>query len=237
MPVTCFTPYTGPIPTVVHLHGGEDQSTSDGVPEGWFTNTGLHGPGYSTASPTAANSAIYQYPNRQQSTTLWFHDHSLGITRINVFSGLAAFYFIRDQFDTGLASNPLGLPAGNQEIELMIQDRQFDTNGQLLFPDSNANPSPVDGPPSNPQIHPFWIPEFFGDTMLVNGRTWPFLNVEPRRYRFRFVNACNARFVRMGLVDASSGATGPALYQIGTDGGLLDAPVKLLGPARAGQQR
>ena len=226
-----FTPYTGPIPTVVHLHGGEDQSTSDGVPEGWFTNNGLHGPGYFTASPTSANAAIYQYPNRQQSTTLWFHDHSLGITRINVFSGLAAFYFIRDQFDTGLANNPLGLPAGNQEIELMIQDRQFDTNGQLLFPDSNANPSIVDGPPSNPQIHPFWIPEFFGDTMLVNGRTWPFLNVEPRRYRFRIVNACNARFVRMGLVDAASGNTGPAIYQIGTDGGLLDSPVKLLGLA------
>ena len=93
----------------------------------------------------------------------------------------------------------------------MIQDRQFDTNGQLLFPDSANNPSLVDGPPSNPQIHPFWIPEFFGDTMLVNGRTWPFLKVEPRRYRFRVVNGSNARFVRMGLVDANSGATGPAM--------------------------
>jgi FtsP/CotA-like multicopper oxidase with cupredoxin domain len=224
-----FDPYTGPLPTVVHLHGGEDQSTSDGVPEAWFTNNGLHGKGYFTASPTAANSAIYQYPNGQQATTLWFHDHTLGITRINVFSGLASFYFIRDQFDTGLVGNPLGLPAGNQEVELMIQDRQFDTNGQLFWPDSTADPSLVDGPPSNPQIHPFWIPEFFGDTMCVNGRTWPFLKVEPRRYRFRIVNGSNARFVRMGLVDASSGATGPAMFQIGTDGGLLDTPVKLLG--------
>ncbi len=111
----------------------------------------------------------------------------------------------------------------------MIQDRQFDTNGQLYFPDSNDDPSLVDGPPSNPQIHPFWIPEFFGDTMCVNGRTWPFLAVEPRRYRFRVVNGSNARFVRMGLVDASSGATGPAMWQIGTDGGLLDTPVQLLG--------
>ncbi|HEY7147181.1 MAG TPA: multicopper oxidase domain-containing protein [Streptosporangiaceae bacterium] len=140
--------------------------------------------------PFTPNAAIYFYPNKQQSTTLWFHDHTLGITRLNVLSGLAAFYFIRDQFDTGLASNPLALPAGAQEIELMIQDRQFDTNGQLLFPDSNNNPSPVDGPPSSPQIHPFWIPEFFGDTMCVNGRTWPFLAVQPRRYRFRVVNAC-----------------------------------------------
>jgi len=224
-----FTPYTGPIPTVVHLHGAEDQSTSDGVPEAWFTNNGLHGKGYFSLSPTAPNAAIYYYPNGQQATTLWFHDHTLGITRVMVLSGLAAFYFIRDQFDTGFASNALGLPAGSQEIELMIQDRQFDTHGQLLFPDSNANPSLVDGPPSNPQIHPFWIPEFFGDTMCVNGRTWPYLAVEPRRYRFRIVNAANARFVRMGLADSSSGAVGPPMYQIGTDGGLLDAPVKLLG--------
>jgi FtsP/CotA-like multicopper oxidase with cupredoxin domain len=222
-------PFTGPIPTVVHLHGAEVQSTSDGVPEGWFTSNGLHGKGYTTAAPTAPNSAVYTYPNNQQSTTLWFHDHALGVTRLNVYSGLAAFYFIRDQFDTGLANNPLRLPAGNQEIELMIQDRQFDTNGQLLFPDSADNPSLVDGPPSNPQIHPFWIPEFFGDTMLVNGRTWPFLKVEPRRYRFRIVNGSNARFVRMGLVDAHSGATGPAIYQIGIEGGLMDTPVKLPG--------
>lgn len=222
-------PFTGPVPTVVHLHGGENQSTSDGVPEGWFTSNGLRGKGYFTAAPTSANAAVYSYPNNQQATTLWFHDHALGITRINVYSGLTAFYLVRDQFDTGRADNPLRLPAGDQEIELMIQDRQFDTNGQLLWPDSANNPSLVDGPPSNPEIHPFWIPEFFGDTMLVNGRTWPLLTVEPRRYRFRIVNASNARFVRMGLVDAAGGTMGPAMFQIGTDGGLLDTPVTLLG--------
>jgi spore coat protein A, manganese oxidase len=223
--------YTGPIPTVVHLHGGEDQSTSDGVPEAWFTNNGLHGKGYYTYSPTSPNAAVYHYPNNQQATTLWFHDHTLGITRINVFSGMAAFYFLRDSYDTGLATNPLRLPAGNYEVELLIQDRQFDTNGQLLFPDSNDNPSLVDGPPSNPNIHPFWIPEYFGDVNAVNGRSWPYLKVEPRRYRFRFLNGSNSRFYRMGLVDAASGATGPAMYQIGSDGGLLDKPVKLLGQA------
>lgn len=152
-----FTLYAGPIPTAPHLHGGEVHSTSDGGPNAWFTNNGLHGTAYS-----------------------------------------------------GLASNPLGLPAGDQEVELVIQDRQFDTNGQLLFSDSTANQSLVDGAPSNPDIHPYWIPEFFGDTMLVNGRTWPYLAVEPRRYRFRFLNGSNARFLRMGLVDASSGSTGPA---------------------------
>jgi FtsP/CotA-like multicopper oxidase with cupredoxin domain len=216
---------------VVHLHGGETQSTSDGAPEAWFTNDGLHGPGYFSLEPTDPNAAIYDYPNEQQAATLWLHDHSLGITRINVFSGLAAFYLLRDQYDTGKRRNPLRLPTGDQEVELMIQDRQFDTNGQLLFPDGLTNPSPFHGPPSNRSIHPFWIPDFFGDTFVVNGRTWPFLNVEPRRYRLRIVNACNSRFVRMGLVDAASGAVGPPIWQIGTDGGLLDTPVKLLGLA------
>ncbi|MBO0804941.1 MAG: multicopper oxidase domain-containing protein [Nocardiopsaceae bacterium] len=226
-----FDPYYGPIPTVVHLHGGENMSTSDGAPEGWFTNTGVHGKGYTTTQSTAANSTVYHYPNGQQATTLWFHDHALGITRTNVLAGLAAFYLIRDSYDTGLANNPLKLPAGGYEVEMILQDRQFDTNGQLLWPDSTANPSLVDGPPSNPKIHPYWIPEFFGDVMCVNGKAWPYLAVEPRRYRFRFLDASNARFLRMGLVDASSGATGPAMYVIGTDGGLLDTPVKLAGNA------
>ena len=223
------SPFGGPIPMVVHLHGAEDPSAFDGAPEAWFTRDGRHGKGYSTLFATDPNAAVYQYPNGQQSTTLWFHDHTLGMTRVSVFSGLAAFYFIRDQFDTGQVDNPLRLPAGAQEIELMIQDRQFDTNGQLLFPDGPANPSLIDGPPGNPGLHPFWIPEFFGDAMCVNGRSWPHLDVEPRRYRFRVVNASNARFLRMGLVDSTSGAQGPPIWQIGTDGGLLDRPVKLLG--------
>ncbi len=213
----------------MHLHGGENSSSSDGVPEAWFTNNGLHGKGYSTVSSTSSNAAIYNYPNDQQATTLWFHDHALGITRINVFSGMAAFYFLRDQFDTGLANNPLGLPAGNQEIELMIQDRQFDTNGQLLFPDSNANPSLVDGPPSNPQIHPFWIPEFFGDTMWSTGPPGRSSRSSPAGTASGSSTPPTRGSSAWAWSDASSGALGPAMYQIGTDGGLLDTPVKLLG--------
>lgn len=227
-----FQPYQGTIPTVVHLHGAEVPSGSDGAPEAWFTQDGIHGKGYSSVFSTSKNAAIYQYPNTQQGTTLWFHDHALGMTRINVFSGLAAMYFLRDQFDTGRSDNPLRLPAGNQEVELVIQDRQFDTNGQLLFPDGTPadNPTGLNGGPPNPAAHPFWIPEFFGDTNVVNGRTWPFFNVEPRRYRFRMVNAANARFYQMALVDSASQAPGPAIWQIGTDGGLLDRPVKLNDP-------
>ncbi|HEX7736173.1 MAG TPA: multicopper oxidase domain-containing protein [Ktedonobacteraceae bacterium] len=227
-----FQPYQGTIPTVVHLHGAEVPSAFDGAPEAWFTQDGIHGKGYSSLFHTSGNAAVYRYPNTQQATTLWFHDHALGMTRINVFSGLAAMYLLRDQFDTGRSDNSLRLPAGNQEIELIIQDRQFDTNGQLLFPDGTPadNPTGLNGTPPNPGAHPFWIPEFFGDAIVVNGKTWPFLSVEPRRYRFRFLNASNARFYQMTLLDSSNQAPGPALWQIGTDGGLLDRPVKLSDP-------
>jgi FtsP/CotA-like multicopper oxidase with cupredoxin domain len=225
-----FNFYTGPIPTVVHLHGAEVQSFSDGQSNAWFTNDGRHGSAYFTAFNTSANAAVYEYPNKQQATTLWFHDHVLGMTRINVYGGLAAFYLIRDQFDTGESNNALRLPADKREIELMIQDRQFDVNGQLYFPDgTEADPNTVfNGDPPNPAIHPYWLPEFFGDVICVNGRSWPFLNVEPRRYRFRIVNGSNARFLRMTLADSRSlgAGSGPAIWQIGTDGGLLDRPVK-----------
>jgi FtsP/CotA-like multicopper oxidase with cupredoxin domain len=230
-----FKPYTGPIPGVVHLHGAEVPSAFDGVPEAWFTANGIHGRGFRSLVHAAPNAAVYRYPNSQPATCLWFHDHSLGITRINVFSGLAAFYLLRDEFDTGKPDNPMRLPSGNQEIELIIQDRFFDTNGQLRFPDGSNTAADLNGPPTNPSAHPFWIPEFFGDAMCVNGRTWPFLNVEPRRYRFRFLDACNARFLRMNLTLAAnaSSPTPPsavAFWQIGTDGGLLDRPVQLNKP-------
>jgi spore coat protein A len=230
-----FKPYTGPMPGVVHLHGGEVPSGVDGAPEAWYTSTGIHGRGYSTVSPAAANAAVFRYPNTQPATTLWFHDHALGLTRINVFSGLAAFYFVRDQYDTGQANNPLRLPAGGQEVELVIQDRMFDTSGQLRFADGSNPDADLNGAPPNPKTHPFWLPEFFGDAMAVNGRTWPYFRVEPRRYRLRFLNGCNARFLRMNLTDAANAASSTppsavALWQIGTDGGLLDRPVQLTRP-------
>jgi spore coat protein A, manganese oxidase len=220
--------YQGSIPTSVHLHGAEVASSFDGGPEQWFTSDGLHGKGYVTFASTGADAAIYHYPNSQPATTLWFHDHALGITRLNIFSGLVACYVVRDQYDTGRPDNPLGLPAGPQEVELIIQDRQFDDNGQMLF---------LNDTPPNPSIHPHWMPEFFGDTIVVNGKSWPYLDVEPRRYRFRMVNGSNARFYSMHLVDSSSKETGPAFWQIGTDGGLLDAPVKLNDPRNASSLR
>jgi spore coat protein A len=225
----CTQPYNGPVPAVVHLHGAEVPSQFDGHPEAWWTSGQLlKGRGFV--------SNTYTYPNSQQATTLWFHDHTLGVVRENVYAGLAGFYFIRDNRDTGLANNPITLPSGDQEVEMLLQDRQFDTQGQLYFPDSD-NPANLNGPPSNPDIHPYWVPEFFGDVITVNGKSWPKLAVQPRRYRFRIVNGSNARFYTLQMFNQQgvdmhvNGTPGPAIWQIGSDGGFFDNPVKLDDPA------
>jgi FtsP/CotA-like multicopper oxidase with cupredoxin domain len=230
----CLQPFAGPIPAVTHLHGQEVLSQYDGHPDAWWT------PGVAQRG-RAFFGTTYNYPNQQEATTLWFHDHSLGTVRLNVYAGLAGFYFLRDNRDTGATNNPITLPAGNYEHELMLADRQFDTNGQLYFPDSD-NPANLNGPPGNPDKHPFWIPEFFGDVITVNGKSWPTMSVEPRRYRFRFVNASNARFYTMQLFNQQgvdmhvNGPAGPAIWQIGSDGGFLNNPVQLANPANGNQQ-
>jgi spore coat protein A len=155
------------------------------------------------------------YGNTQEPGTLWFHDHALGSTRTNVYSGLEAFYLLRDA-----DREPRNLPAGPQEIELAFQDRQFDVNSQLFFPDGSGRDSAIsnlNGGPPNPDVHPFWIPEFIGDVSIVNGAPWPFLNVEPRRYRFRVLDASNARMYRLKFGAAK-------VYQIGADDNYLNAP-------------
>lgn len=225
----CLQPYAGPIPTVVHLHGNEVLSQYDGHPDAWFTpGLALKGAAFVTNT--------YNYVNTQEATTLWFHDHALGIVRLNVYAGLAGFYLIRDNRDTGLANNPITLPAGDQEAELMIQDRQFDSKGQFYFPDSD-NPANLNGPPANPNKHPYWVPEFFGDVITVNGKSWPVMEVEPRRYRIRWLNSSNARmyvlqmFNQAGVDMHQNGPAGPAIWQIGSDGGFFNNPVKLDDPA------
>jgi len=210
--------YGGPQPMTVHLHGGEVPSAFDGGPDTWFTpGKTFSGPGYVSDS--------YTYPNTQDATTLWFHDHVLGETRLNVYSGLAAFYFLRGAPESDVSP---ALPTGDYEVELVIQDRQFDTNGQLFFPDGNPAGAGLNGDPGNPTIHPYAIPEFFGDVMVVNGKSWPYMEVEPRRYRLRFLDGCNARMFALQLADKTgktSGPTVPTIWQIGSDGGLLDKPV------------
>jgi len=232
----CNQPYAGPIPTTVHLHGAEVLSQYDGHPDSWWT------PGQ-TIRGRAFVSSTFNYVNTQEATTLWFHDHALGVVRLNVYAGLVGMYFIRDNRDTGLANNPITLPAGAFESELLLADKQFDSNGQLLFPDGTPtdNPTGLNGGPGNPDKHPFWVPEFFGDVITVNGKSWPVMHVQPRRYRFRVVNASNARFYTMQMFNQSSnfgtnGPAGPSIWQIGSDGGFFNNPVQLANPANGNHQ-
>ena len=196
---------------VVHLHGACAMPDDDGYPEAWFTSHGEHGPRF--------NPKPSSYPNCQPSTALWYHDHALGITRLNVYAGLAGFYLIRDE-----AEKALNLPQGEFEIPLMLQDRLFHRDGSLYYP------KVVNGPAE----HPIWIQEFYGDMNCVNGKVMPFLEVEPRRYRFRILNAANSRFYHLRLFNSDS--TGkvesqsfdvPSFQQIGSDGGFLPAPLEL----------
>jgi spore coat protein A len=204
------------IRTVVHLHGHKVLPESDGYPEAWFTN------GFAKTGPFFEQ-RTYHYPNDQQATQLWYHDHALGITRLNNYMGLNGVYLLRDDQEADL-----DLPRGDFEIPLTIQDRTFNADGSLFYPSQDAD----EGPGGDTEIPPVWVPEFFGDAVLVNGKVWPFLEVEPRKYRFRILNSSNARFYHLTLNEADHrgkplGRRGPAFNQIGTDGGLLPAPVRL----------
>lgn len=190
--------------TVVHLHGSEVEPNSDGHPEAWFTND------FKQCGPRFENK-IYTYTNKQRPTALWYHDHAIGITRLNVYAGLAGMYIIRNAQEKALH-----LPSGKYEIPLVIQDKSFDPESQLDYPSTVTVPNP---PPDFPDVS--ITPGVAGDTIIVNGKAWPYLNVEQRKYRFRMLNASNERFYKMKL-DSNQ-----PFIQIGSDGGLLQKPVSL----------
>ena len=190
---TRLTPFGNEVRVMTHLHGGFVAGNSDGNPAATPNGFG----------PNEAQSVLYT--NQQPASLLWFHDHGLGATRLNVFAGLAGAYILRDELDTGEEPNPIGIPGGAYEIPLVIQDRQFNPDGTFRYPTSD-----IEGVT--------WIGEYFGDTMLVNGKVWPFLEVEPRLYRFRILNGCNARILSLDL-------GGPNLWQLGAEGGMWDTPV------------
>jgi len=175
----------------VHLHGGNTDPANDGDPLDFFG----HG-----ASKT------YQYGNTQEAAGLWFHDHALGITRLNVFAGLAGGYLVRDANDPGDGSL---LPAPPYEVPLVVQDRMFNDDGTFDYPLGEARN---------------WAPEFFGDVATVNGKAWPNLAVDRGKYRFRVFNGSQARFYNFRF---ESGGSVLDFFQIGTDGGLLNRPVRL----------
>jgi spore coat protein A len=195
---TRLTPWDDAVRLMTHLHGGFVAADSDGNPA--VTPNGF-GPG--ETQTVVYTNQVPQMP----ASLLWFHDHGLGTTRLNVFAGLAAAYILRDEHDTGGEPNPIGIPGDEYEIPLVIQDRQFNADGTLLYPTSDI-----------PGVT--WIGEYFGDVMLVNGKVWPFLDVEPRMYRLRFLNGCNSRILTLDL-------GGVPMWQIGAEGGLFDVPVSM----------
>lgn len=190
------------VPVATHLHGGHTEAASDGLPEAWFT------PGFALTGKDFVKKTLY-YTNDQQAATLWYHDHALGVTRLNVYAGLAGFYLLTDENEKKLQEQ-YQVPAAPYDIGLAIQDRLFTTDGQLSY---STLPASMGGPENSIQ------PEFFGNIILVNGKAWPRLKVEPRPYRFRFLNGSDSRFYNLFL------SSGQSFIQIGTDNGFLPSPV------------
>jgi spore coat protein A len=260
-------PYQGPVPIVTHLHGGHSTDESDGYPEAWYLPAANNIPAGFATTGTWYNffrakfaavwggtwdpgSATFMYPNDQRAATLWYHDHTLGMTRLNVYAGPAGFYLLRggsSDLPVGTLPGPapaLGDPPGMSyyEIPIAIQDRSFNADDSLFYPDNRAFFEglrtgqlqipfiPQSGCTGPSDVSPIWNPEFFGNTTVVNGRTWPYLDVEQRRYRFRFLNGCDSRFLILKL-----SRDGLPFWQIGADGGFLPAPARLdqllMGPA------
>lgn len=256
------TSYDGPVPMVTHVHGAHVTPESDGYPEAWWLPSAGNLSGYArhgsrfgqiAGAATEDGAATFQYRNDQPETTLWYHDHALGMTRANVYAGPAGFYMVREPRNATLrlpGPPPLpGLdPNGNplvrrlvHEIPIVIQDRTFNEDGSLFYPSdrdffeglptgSLASAGIEFSPMNGSDVAPIWNPEFFGNAMVVNGRTWPTLSVEPRRYRLRFLNGSDARFLILRFEGEAL-----AFQQVGADQGFLPAPVAqrrlLLGPA------
>ena len=250
-------PYSGPVPVVTHVHGAVGVGDeSDGYAEAWYLPNAKNIPaGYATegtwykyfagkaakrfGAAWGPGFATFEYPNHNRASTIWYHDHALGMTRLNVYAGPAGFFIVRGGASdivrdkrTGmkavlpgpapvLDSNPYGM---FYEIPIAIQDRSFNTDGSLFYPDTRLLFDGIVNPYiPNGDFSPIWNPEFFGNMIMVNGNTWPFQTVEKRRYRIRFLNGCQSRFLILDFSDIP----GVEVWQIGNEGGFLAAPVNL----------
>jgi FtsP/CotA-like multicopper oxidase with cupredoxin domain len=293
--------YEGPVPIVTHVHGAHVGPESDGYPEAWWLpapdgsnfecvedpadadnqtkfvcqGTLANGYGYADNTNVTPGVANFSYPNDQPSTTLWYHDHTLGMTRSNVYAGPAGFWLIRENGggETGLVSGTLPSPAPvagegladtnlapgrfkYREIPIVIQDRSFNDDGSLFYPDNRAffeelNPFPVPNPPPFPgtpyldipfipddaagggpsDVSPIWNPEAFFNVMVVNGVSWPELEVAPAIYRFRLLNGCNSRFLNLSLSRLNKKgkpSKNIPFYQIGAEQSLLPQVVEIV---------
>ena len=179
--------------TVAHLHGGHVPAAVDGYPENAFL------PG----DPPVP----YLYPNNQQGGYLWFHDHALGVTRLNVYMGLAGLYLLRDAVEDAIP-----LPRGQYEVPLVIQDKRFYPDGRLRYPSQ-------------------WVDHYFGDKVMVNGKVWPYLDVRRGKYLFRLLNGSTSRVYTLSLVPPSGSLT---FTVVGNEGGLLEAPARGVGALTIG---
>ena len=257
---------------VTHLHGGLTPWFSDGTPFQWFTPNGTHGPSFMNVPGThpAAGSANHYYPMDQSARLVWYHDHAMGITRTNAYSGIASALVLIDDFEIGLVN--AGLLPDLVGIPLVIQDKSFVAQnilqqdptwqwgnpGDLWYPHvyepnqtggTGPNPSCTTNPKGRwdygpclgatlpgPSFYTLPTPaslvaEGFMDTILVNGGVYPSLSVPPKRVRFRMLNGSQARFYHLNLYaesgstpgEANVNAPGPAMYQVGTEGGFLPA--------------
>src|SRR5215217_2624856 len=256
--------YTGPVPMVTHVHGAVGVGDeSDGYAEAWYLPAAENIPaGHATegtwfdffAGKARANYgatwgpglAVFQYPNLNRACTIWYHDHALGMTRLNVYAGPAGFYIVRggpggdrDVLDsrfgtTAVLPGPAPIEGDKfpsnktyYEIPIAIQDRSFNSDGSLFYPDTRAffeeSGTVLPGFIPDTDLSPIWNPEFFGNMIMVNGNTWPFQQVEQRRYRFRLLNGCQSRFL---LLDFSN-IPGVEVWQIGNEGGFLAAAVNI----------
>ncbi|MGO4956510.1 multicopper oxidase family protein [Luteococcus sp. Sow4_B9] len=258
-PTTQYTSYTGPVPIVTHLHGAVGvKDHSDGYSEAWYlpnarnipAGHARHGRWWDFLAAKARRETgvvwsdgqqVATYPNGNRVSTLWFHDHAMGLTRLNVYSGATNFYLVRGTNDDVLDSRTgrtaiapwlnerdeylKSSPNPGHDIPLAIQDRSFNADGSLFYPDSRAFFDNYQGPyyPEAPGIAPNWVPEFFGNTLIVNGQTWPFHRVEQRRYRFRVLNGCGSRTLYLDF----RGIPGVEVWQTGNDGGMLDRAVNV----------
>ena len=257
-----YTRYWGPVPMITHVHGAVGVGDeSDGYPEAWYLPVANNMPNdYATkgtwydyfAGKAAANFgaswgpgfATFQYPNLNRASTLWYHDHTLGMTRLNVYAGPAGFYLIRGgpDGDDAVTDNRFGTPAilpgpapkendkfpskdPYYEIPIAIQDRSFNTDGSLFYPNSREFFDEIVSPYIPGEFSPIWNPEFFGNMMMVNGNTWPYQTVEQRRYRLRFLNGCQSRFLILDFSEIID--NGGEAWVIGNEGGFLKTPFNL----------
>lgn len=208
-----------PVPVVVHLHGARTPHGSDGYPTDLITPPGWTMPRPSAMMPadplaqTSMGDRTYRYPIDQQATTLWYHDHRMGFTGASVWRGLAGFFLIHDDQEMALP-----LPRGDRDWPVMIMDRSFAADGSFRYP--SVDPRLYD----TPGVTDSYAAGVLGDVILVNGRPWPHATVAGARYRLRLLNAANARRYRLSLDPPPPGGGG--LVQIGSDGGLLDHPVR-----------